>query len=155
MPVFEVRLTAAPEAAAAGLYRTLAALLVVAAIASVAIGIKMAQPWGDNYAYQHLGGYLVLAGFLLFAVSPCVGLWLLARIFRGHATASKVFVIGALLIAAAAVYAYFDVAFMHPDAQGGLVFLFLPVYQWFAAAVLTVLCSVIRARAGARGEQAR
>jgi hypothetical protein len=34
----------------------------------------------------------------------------------------------------------------HPDAQSGLLFVFVPLYQWLAVAVVLVLLAVIARR---------
>ena len=39
--------------------------------------------------------------------------------------------------------AYVDAAFVHLDAQGGLVFVFAPLLQWAAVAALGVGCALL------------
>ena len=53
---------------------------------------------------------------------------------------SSLFVVGGLLL-------YWDAMFLHVDAQGALVFIFIPLYQFVA--VVAVLCGVIFFRARA------
>jgi hypothetical protein len=36
-----------------------------------------------------------------------------------------------------------DAFFIHLDAQGALVILFLPIYQWLAAFLLILICAVL------------
>ena len=50
---------------------------------------------------------------------------------------------GAGLITVFGIVLYVDAVFIHIDAQGALVFLFLPAYQWFAAGILVVLCRTV------------
>jgi hypothetical protein len=45
------------------------------------------------------------------------------------------------VIGAAAVLV--DAFFIHLDAQGALVILFLPLYQWLAAFLLIIICAII------------
>lgn len=116
--------------------------LVVAAM--VGLAIDMARPWGDNYAYQGIADYLRLAAFLLWAISPLAALAVGAGLFRRARMASRVFVAGAIVIALAGVFAYVDAALLHPDAQGGLVFLFAPLFQWGAVLCLGAVCAVLR-----------
>ena len=60
-----------------------------AGLATVAIGIHMARPWGDNYAYRDASGYGVLALMLLWAVSPYAGLAFGLRLLRRSRVASR------------------------------------------------------------------
>jgi hypothetical protein len=39
-----------------------------------------------------------------------------------------------------------DAFFIHLDAQGALVILFLPIYQWLAAFLLILICAVLGLR---------
>jgi hypothetical protein len=36
-----------------------------------------------------------------------------------------------------------DAFFIHLDAQGALVILFLPIYQWLAAVLLILICAIM------------
>jgi len=123
---------------------SLRVLLLVLAVATLGIGVYMAQPWGDNYAYQDASGYLSLAAMLLWAVSPLAGLAVAARWFRSPRWTLAVFAVGAAAIGVLGVLAYIDVAFVHPDAQGGLAFLTIPVVQWLAALCLFAVCTLLR-----------
>lgn len=116
--------------------------LVVAA--TVGLALHMARPWGDNYAYQDASGYLALAGFLLWAVSPMAMLAWAAGLFGGSGTAMAVFATGSACIALVGVHAYIDAAVLHPDAQGGLVFVFVPLVQWGVATCLLAACLLLR-----------
>jgi hypothetical protein len=106
----------------------------------IGIGIHMAQPWGDNYAYQDASGYGRLALFLLFAIAPYIAMLLCLRLFAGADRIAAAFAFGAALIGVAGVAAYFATAFVHPDAQGGLIFLFMPVIQLVAGVALLMIC---------------
>ena len=43
-------------------------------MAAIALMIYASRPWGDNYAYEHWTGYIMLVGFLAWAVSPYAAL---------------------------------------------------------------------------------
>lgn len=118
-------------------------LLAGCAVATLGIGIHMAQPWGDNYAYQGARAYLQLAAMLLWAIAPYVALALGARLFRTSGRARLACCIGAIVIGLAGVYAYVDTAFIHPDAQGGLSFIAVPVLQWIAVLGLWAACAAM------------
>ena len=119
--------------------------LLLCTVATVAIGIHMARPWGDNYAYQDASGYGVLALMLLWAVSPYAGLAFGLRLLRRSRVASRVFAGSAPILAIPGLVAYVDAAFVHLDAQGGLVFVFAPLLQWAAVVALGVACALLRA----------
>ncbi len=46
---------------------------------------------------------------------------------------------GTILICSLSVAAVVDTVFIHIGAQGGLVFLFLPIYQWTVVGILGLL----------------
>ena len=119
--------------------------LLLCTVATVAIGIHMARPWGDNYAYQDASGYGVQALMQLWAVSPYAGLAFGLRLLRRSRVASRVFAGSAPILAIPGLVAYVDAAFVHLDAQGGLVFVFAPLLQWAAVAALGVACALLRA----------
>lgn len=118
--------------------------LALCVVATLGVGIHMARPWGDNYAYQAASGYVALGTMLLWAVSPLAGLALGMRLLRGSVVARRVFAGGAVLVGLVGVYAYVDAAFLHPDAQGGLAFLFVPLGQWLAVLGLVVVGAGLR-----------
>lgn len=107
--------------------------------------VWMAQPWGDNYAYQSWGGYLFLAGFIAWALAPYA---LIAVLQRRLPVTARGTLLGALytLIALAGVAVAVDVAFIHIDAQGALVFIFLPVYQLVAVLVVVAVNALLPGR---------
>jgi hypothetical protein len=119
-------------------------LLGLCALATLAMAIYMAQPWGDNYAYQDASGYRTLGVMLLWALSPVAALALGARLLRRSRVALQVWAGGALLIGLAAMVPYVDATFVRPDPQGGLVFVFAPLVQWVAVLALGVACTVLR-----------
>jgi len=119
-----------------------ATMVGISAFAVIIIGVVMAQPWGDNYVYQDAKGYVALGLMLLFALVPYVGLLLCSRLFVRSVGASRSFMIGALLISIVGVAGYFHTAFINLDAQGGLIFLVMPVLQLLAGFTLVVSCAL-------------
>lgn len=103
---------------------------LVAVIFTAAIQIYAAQPWGDNYAYQSVRDYLGLSVFVIWAISPYLFVYF-SSYFQKSSRKPLLFrlIAGALLLVVA-LYIYINATFIHLDAQGGLVFLFLPLYQW-------------------------
>lgn len=124
--------------------RPLRMFLGLCMVASVGLGIHMAQPWGDNYAYQDLAGYAYLAGFLAWAIAPLAALAWAAGWFRRSRRAWWLFALGAVCIAVWGTIVYVDASLVHLDAQGGLVFLFTPILQWAAALGLAAVCGLVQ-----------
>ena len=106
-------------------------LAIYALVVSVVI-IEMGRP-------SDLSWFVLSIPFLLWALAPvallCFGPGL--RVAR---------LIGAVLVCVLGALAYVHTAFVaKPDAQGGLIFLFAPVYQ-FGIAVLWLLGGWVFAR---------
>ena len=85
-----------------------------------------------------MGAGLVI--FLLLGLSPYFGLYRTARRFKDDRAASLiVLVVGALAVIPAVTLYILVMFFSEPDAQAGLIFLFLPLYQhafgWSAGAI--------------------
>ena len=85
-----------------------------------------------------------------FSLLPIVP-YLLLMIILFHAVSSRVIFTVTLLgiILTLSTYFYFDSLFLHPDAQGALIFLFLPIYQLIALLVgfgISAIVSLIQKR---------
>ncbi len=85
----------------------------------------------------HPGGKL---GFALFFVAwvalPWVLIWGCVRLVRGRSAATW-WVLGlAALYLVLGTWAYVDALFIHPDPQGALIFLFVPLLGVLAALML-------------------
>ncbi len=117
--------------------------LFVTVLCTVTLMVYAAHPWGDNYAYQTLTDYIFLTAFAFWAVIPYLALMLLIQIFHRHKISIYVTLIGAGIICLASVGLLIDMVFIHVDAQGSLLFLFLPVYQWVAIFILGVICVIV------------
>ncbi len=124
-------------------YRSGYGVLILATGFTVVAMVYAAQPWGDNYAYRNLSGYLSLFGFMLWAVSPYLVLAFILYFCRNNSTSMTIAFIGTVIIVLAAAVILVDAFFIHLDAQGALVILFLPVYQWLAAFLLILICAVL------------
>jgi hypothetical protein len=51
-----------------------------------------------------------------------------------------------VLVAGAAAAAYVDAFFIHLDAQGALILVFMPVWQWVGAVIGIVVASLLPSR---------
>ena len=125
---------------------TMRLLASLAAIATVALAIYAAQPWGDNYAYQNLSGYLLLIVFVAWAISPYIYLFLSAGRHSPQRIRDLFRISVTLLICMGGLTVVVDIVFIHPDAQGGLVFLFLPIYQWIVIGILELTLALLRSK---------
>jgi hypothetical protein len=123
-------------------YKPGSELLFLATLFTISLMVHAAQPRGDNVAYKKFTDYLYLIGYMLWAVSPYVMLSLVVYVGRNNPTSITIAFFGSVLIIAGAAAVLIDAVFIHPDAQGALVFLFLPIYQWLAALVLLFVCTV-------------
>ena len=80
---------------------------------------------------------LTTIGFILWAISP-YGLLL----FVINKTKSKAAIIGGLVLSVLAVLFglvfIIDAMYIHLDAQGGLIYIFAPLWQWVGLLVLSL-----------------
>ena len=109
-----------------------------AALITLTMMIYMAQPWGDNDAYQSLWGYAWLLALAVWATSPYLMILFLNRKASQVQAIKLADIIGALIVSLG-VLLYVDAAFLHPDPQGALAFITVPLYQWL---VLGLLASI-------------
>jgi len=74
--------------------------------------------------------------FPAVVVVPWALLWVCSRLARGRRVASRVVlgVFGLYLVLGA--WGYWDTIYIHPDPQGGLIFMVMPVLGGLAALVL-------------------
>jgi hypothetical protein len=110
-----------------------------AAMITLTLMIYMAQPWGDNYAYQNLSGYIGLLGFAVWATLPYLMIIFLAKKAFASGANNFVVIIGALIISLGGVALYADVVLFRRDPQGALVFIAVPFYQWIILGLMTGL----------------
>lgn len=125
--------------------RNIELLTAIAGIVlTIVLGLWSARPWGDNCAYQDAGDYLMLAGFLAWAVAPYAYFILLpAEPRRGESPLARLVV--TLLICGLGMYVVIDAVLIHPGAQSAMVFIFAALYQW-AMIVLYALVIAVLAR---------
>lgn len=118
-------------------------ILICICLFTLTMAIYAAQPWGDNYAYKKLTDYFFLFGMMLWAISPYFAMIITLSIFSKKEILIKTYSIGMLIISLLAGFILFDSMFIHIDAQGGLIFLFLPIYQWLAFFILLFICAAV------------
>ena len=117
----------------AQLQATTSIVLVVAILAS---------GWFEQYAKGSDGRFTV-DGFTVWIASP-FALLLIPAVLAHSVRAQLVVLVVAAILAVGGLLLYWDSMFVHIDAQGALVFLFIPLYQ--LVAVTITLGGVIYAR---------
>jgi hypothetical protein len=114
-------------------------IVLSAAMITLTLLIHMAQPWGENYAYQNLWGYFLLLGFAVWATLPYLMILFLARKACASGANNLLVLIGALVISLGGVALYIDAVLLHRDPQGGLAFIAVPGYQWIVTGFLITI----------------
>lgn len=72
---------------------------------------------------------LVALGFLIWAISPYLFTAWLVKLSIQYKTVIIVFGTS-LILAIGGIYLFIDAMYVHPDPQGALVFVVIPMYQW-------------------------
>ena len=106
---------------------------------TLGVMVYAARPWGDNYAYQSLSGYLVLLLFMGWALAPYAALMVSNAWLGGSRPGGRLVFVAVLLTTGLGLWVIADAVFLHPDAQGALVFVVLPLYQWLIVGLVLVL----------------
>jgi hypothetical protein len=127
-------------------YTAIRLTALAAALVTLALLIYAAQPWGDNYAYQDLSGYLGLLGFAVWVTLPYLMIIFLAKKALISQVNKFLVVIGALLISFGGVALYVEAMLLHRDAQGALAFVAVAFYQWMVLGFLGGLYFLLRKR---------
>jgi hypothetical protein len=110
-------------------------LALIATLITLALMIYMARPWGDNPAYQSLSGYAGLLGFAVWTTLPYFMTLFIALKTSRVRVGKLIDIIVTLIITVGGVALYVDAAFLHPDPQGALVLIAVPLYQWIILAL--------------------
>lgn len=93
-------------------------LNILASIAVIVIGIQSM----DTFS-------LGAIGFLLWAISPYLFTLFMINRSIHHKVIMILFGVS-LIIAIGGIYLLIDAMYLHPDAQGALAFVVIPMYQW-------------------------
>lgn len=125
--------------------RTKLTLAIAAAggVFTLSLMLYASQPWSADGG----GGStaLLLIPFALAALSPYVLVaWIATRASARDGFQSWVLLILAILITVPAAWIYVLGFIVEPDAQSGLLFVFIPVYQYLAGAVVLMLSAIAR-----------
>lgn len=88
-----------------------------------------------------------MIGLIAWCVLPYAGVALAGRKAGGSISGTLAVLATAIVVPGFAAVVYIDAFFIHLDAQGGLVFLFVPFVQWAALAVGAVAAHLLDRRA--------
>ena len=100
--------------------------------------------WAMTFSWSGLGFAL---GLMAWCVSPYALLAFAAGAMRVSRRGAIALLVTTVLVAGAAAVAYVDAFFIHLDAQGALILIFMPVWQWVGALVGLVVASLLASRA--------
>jgi len=128
---------AAPGAAAVNdrLVLAVRALSAASAVATLALMV-----WAMTFSWS---GLAFVVGLMAWCVSPYAVLAFAAGGMRASKRSLVTLLVTTVLVAGAAAVAYVDTFFIHLDAQGALILLFMPVWQWVAVVVGLVVASLL------------
>lgn len=127
------------------MHRVSNSLAVLLLVFTLIIGVYMASPWGNNDAYESPLNYLLLGIFLLWAVNPFIFIATRRNKLGKFLQLSRL--VSVVIIGVGGVLALITSAFINVDPQGGLVLLFLPIYQWLIVGVSEFVGRFIDGRA--------
>lgn len=119
----------------------LATRIVAAASALATLALMV---WAMTFSWSGLAFVLGLMGW---CVSPYIPLAFAAGGMRASRAGAIALLATTLVVAGAAGIAYVDAFFIHLDAQGALILVFMPVWQWVGVLVGLVVASLLASRA--------
>lgn len=121
-------------------------VLLASAALTVGFMLYASRPWENGAA-----ALLFLPLFGLWALAPYYGLHQLSREAAGSRAAGLLVFAAAVLAGASAAWLQFTAFVTRPDPQSGLLYVFLPVYQWIFVAVLNGIVAWMARRSAAAG----
>jgi hypothetical protein len=118
----------------------LAVRLVAAASAAATLALML---WAMTFSWS---GLAFVVGLMAWCVSPYALLAFAAGAMRASRRGAITLLVTTILVAGAAAAAYVDAFFIHLDAQGALILVFMPVWQWVGTVVGVVVASLLPSR---------
>lgn len=115
-------------------------LAVRAVAAASAVATLALMLWAMTFSWS---GLAFIAGLMAWCVSPYAVLAFAAGAMRASRRGLVALLVTTILVAGAAAAAYVDTFFIHLDAQGALILLFMPVWQWMAVVIGLVVASLL------------
>ena len=118
----------------------LAVRLVAGASAAATLALML---WAMTFSWS---GLAFVLGLMAWCVSPYALLAFAAGAMRASRRGAIALLVTTVLVAGAAAAAYVDAFFIHLDAQGALILVFMPVWQWVGAVIGIVVASLLPSR---------
>ncbi len=102
-------------------------VIMIAVAVTVAIGVKITDS-------PIPAGALVIIGW---AITPYIYLAIMTKLVS-HNVSSIIIAVLAFIVGGFGVGGFVDAMFIHPDAQGGLAFIVVPLWQWALLLLTTI-----------------
>lgn len=118
----------------------LAVRIVAGASAAATLALML---WAMTFSWS---GLAFVLGLMAWCVSPYALLAFAAGAMRVSRRGAVALLVTTVLVAGAAAAAYVDAFFIHLDAQGALILVFMPVWQWVGAVIGIVVASLLPSR---------
>ena len=118
----------------------LAVRIVAGASAAATLALML---WAMTFSWS---GLAFVLGLMAWCVSPYALLAFAAGAMRASRRGAIALLVTTVLVAGAAAAAYVDAFFIHLDAQGALILLFMPVWQWAGTVIGIVVASLLTPR---------
>lgn len=118
----------------------LAVRIVAGASAAATLALML---WAMTFSWS---GLAFVLGLMAWCVSPYALLAFAAGAMRASRRGAIALLVTKVLVAGAAAAAYVDAFFIHLDAQGALILVFMPVWQWVGAVIGIVVASLLPSR---------
>jgi hypothetical protein len=109
------------------------AIVIISSVLTLATMLHYGRPW--KYGLHNM---LSFAIFGLWAISPYLSLGAIVKNTSTIITGSVIFA-GLLIISLIGNFIYYDIFFLHHDAQTGSAFLYVPFLQW----IICFLCFAV------------
>jgi hypothetical protein len=106
------------------------AVQVIAAVATIGIGVYTVNRWGGNNDYP------AVIPLLLYSASPYFGLMLLTLLLSRTMVQAVLVLIGSVVLAAIGLMVLFDAFVVNPTALGGFLLIGVLIGQWFWVAMI-------------------
>ena len=100
---------------------------MVVVVATIAIGVKATNSPISAGAVCFIG----------WAITPYMFLAVITKLVS-HNVSSIIIAALAFIVGGLGIWGFVDAIFIHPDAQGGLAFIVVPLWQWALLLLVTI-----------------